>query len=87
MIPSLKKLLEGNAIESTQQVNKISSNVLLCVLPSSYYELKFKVGEKWYKGYYEHLWGGSFRAFAWWTKHFSKQKHFDRSEVSEWHYT
>jgi hypothetical protein len=56
-------------------------------VPSSYYELKFKVGEKWYKGYYEHLWGGSFRAFAWWTKHCSRQTHFERSEVSEWHYT
>ena len=62
-------------------------NVLLGVVPSSYYELKFKVGEKWYRGYYEHLWGGSFRSFAWWTKHFSRQTHFERSEVSEWHYT
>lgn len=33
-------------------------NMLLGVVPSSYYELKFKVGEKWYRGYYEHLWGG-----------------------------
>jgi hypothetical protein len=62
-------------------------NVLLGVVPSSYYELKFKVGEKWYRGYYEHLWGGSFRAFACWTKHCSRQTHFERSEVSEWHYT
>ncbi|RUP37021.1 MAG: hypothetical protein EKK63_15740 [Acinetobacter sp.] len=30
------------------------------VQPSSYYELKFKVGVKWYRGYYEHLWGGHF---------------------------
>jgi hypothetical protein len=30
---------------------------------------------------------GSLFDFAWWTKHFSHQTHFERSEVSEWHYT
>ena len=51
------------------------------LIPKSYIELKFKVGEKWYKGYYEHLCNGSFRAYAWWTKHFSKQKYFEINDA------
>lgn len=54
--------------------------------PDSYYEIRFKANGKWYKGYYEHLWGGSYRAYAWWTKSCNHQKTFEVSDVTEWRY-
>lgn len=54
--------------------------------PDSYIDIKFKVGNKWYKGYYEHLYGGCYMAYAWWTKKCKYQTQFEKELILEWQY-